>query len=93
MPSWLSRWRLVPLDHYTALEIDPAADAEEITRAHESMLRRVQSSTWRRCIAQLLGQSPACLLQARDELLDPVARRSYDAYLDRLRIIYSNPPH
>lgn len=94
--SWLKSqaagWTVLPVDHYTALGLDPDASEANIQAAYEATLARVTASRWARVIGFVCGQSPTRLRRARDELCDPLLRPAYDAYLDRLRVGCRYPP-
>ena len=65
-------FNLLPLDHYTLLQITRHATPGEIRAAHERALARP-------------GHNRRRLDAACEELLDPARRRNYDKYLDDLR--------
>lgn len=94
--SWLKSqaagWTVLPVDHYTALDLDQHASEAEIQVAFEAMQARVTASVWARVIGFVCGRSPMRLRRARDELCDPLQRQGYDLYLDRLRAMYRYPP-
>jgi hypothetical protein len=94
--TWLKRqtadWTVLPVDHYTALDINQHASEAEIRVAYEAMQARVTASVWASVMGFVCGRSPTRLRQARDELCDPLQRKGYDEYLDGLRAMYRYPP-
>lgn len=92
LKSLTTCWTVLPLGHYTALEVDQNATEEEIHVAFETMQARVTASAWARVVGFVCGRSPPRLRRARDELCDARERRGYDQYLDRLRTMYRYPP-
>ena len=92
IPPALARFSVVPVDHYTALGIDRGASDAQIEAAYADALERVTRSPWSKAEARICGRSPANLRTARDELLNPTERLSYDRYLDTIAILFSFPP-
>jgi hypothetical protein len=88
----VARWRLLPLDPYTALGLAPQASAQQVQQAYEDTLRWASASRWHRVWAQVCGQSPARLEDMREELLDPVRRNALDQHLATLRKRLEHPP-
>ncbi|WP_342132010.1 hypothetical protein [Hydrogenophaga sp. OTU3427] len=90
--GWVAGWTVLPVDHYTALGLDPQASEAEIQAACEATLARVTASGWARVLGFVCGQSPTRLRRARDELCDPLLRPGYDRHLAMLRVLFRYPP-
>ena len=88
----MSLFTLVPMDHYSALGIGRGATDLEIDTAFRQVSVRVAASRRTRALAMVFGRSPARLLLARSELLDPESRTRYDKHLEFLDAILKHPP-
>lgn len=88
----LSLFTVVPMDHYCALGIGRGATDLEIDAAYRQVLARATASRRARALAMVFGRSPARLLLARGELLDPASRMRYDKHLEFLDAILKHPP-
>jgi len=89
----LKFFTVIPVDHYTLLCITSHATSSEIEAAYLITILASSASPWRRFIGLMCGQSRVRINRARQELLDPVVRRRYDANLKLLQTIYQNHPH
>jgi hypothetical protein len=90
--SWLSEGTVLPVDYYTALNLDQDACEADIHAAYDVTLALVTASPWARFVGFVCGRSPARLQCARDELCDPLQRSNYDKHLDLQRALFKYPP-
>ena len=73
------------LDHYRLLCIADNATSDDVERAYRKAMAEIPSDLRGRLIAQLKGKTARRFTAAYGELIDPVKRAEYDAYLDRVK--------
>lgn len=84
------------MNHYNRLRLAEDASPEEIVAAYEieraSTTARYSDSSWGCIFRLLLSLRIRRLSEARDTLIDPVARQEYDAMLKRSEVLGQYPP-
>jgi DnaJ-class molecular chaperone len=71
-------------DHYHLLGVAQTASSVEIDDAYAAALKSISPNWWVRTISGLRGKSRRRFQSAHEELMDPVKRVNYDAYLVRV---------
>ncbi len=66
------------LSHYELLGVRQDASEQEIRRACEDRLRRIDDRAWRARLMRMFGSDRWALERARDTLLDPRLRAAHD---------------
>lgn len=84
---------ILPVDPYRALGIEEDATDDEIKAAFIELSGAISVSRSARIVALIVGQSPARLERARNELLHPLKRKACDDHISHMTKLFGNPPY